>query len=112
MRNEIRRLQALKRKNYLPTLALTFLLYLAIFGLIYSFDPGSGWPIFVFFVLVFLASLFTFATLLSNTKRGLIIAISLTFFLFLRFFGVGNILNAILVFGIGLSFEIYFSKRR
>jgi hypothetical protein len=48
--------------------------------------------------------------LLANTRRGLISSGSLTLFLILRYFGIGNLINFLLIFGLAIATEVYFSK--
>jgi uncharacterized membrane protein YbhN (UPF0104 family) len=111
MRKDIRKEQIRKRKNFFPTLLLTILLWVLAGGMIYLVEPDSFGAIPIFFILVFLALLFTASTIFANTRRGLITALGLTIFLFLRYLGVGNIINFLLIAGLGLTIEIYFSRR-
>ncbi|WKZ25317.1 MAG: hypothetical protein QY322_02905 [bacterium] len=106
MKKEQRNKLILKRKNFLPTLVLIFVLLFSIAGLIYFTDP-SPFLIFLFFVLFFAFSFFVFALLLANTKRAILISTIFTIFLLLIFYGVGNILNLLLLIGIGVVVEIY-----
>jgi len=100
-----------KRKNFFPTLVFTVFLWVVIAGLIFFVDPSITGVVFFFFFLFFLATLFFFSLLLGNTRRGLILSTSLIIFIILRFFGVGNILNFLLISGAALTFELYFSKK-
>ncbi len=107
---EQRRAQILRRKNFLPTLVLTLLLWIATGFLIYAVDPFSFGAVPAFFCLVFLSLLFTFALLFSNSRRGFVAAGALSIFLFLRYLGIGNILNFLLLAGIAVAIELYFSR--
>ena len=80
-------------------------------GIIYFIEPETFGVIPLFFVLVFFALLFTNSLIFGNKRRGLIISISLTLFLLLRYFGVGNILNFLLLAGLALTVELYLAKR-
>ncbi len=111
MKRDLRKQQILKRKNFLPALVLTIILWLALSGVIYFLDPDVMGTIFIFFILTFAAILFTFSLILGDTKRGFITAISALLFLILRYFGVGNILNLILIAGLALVCELYFLKK-
>lgn len=113
MHKEQRRQLVLKRKNFLPTLLLIVSILFAIIGIVYFLPPNNGFVIFLFFLLIFLFFLFVSSLVLSNTKRGLIISTLITIFLILRLFGVGNILNALLLLSLGIIAEIYarFTKR-
>lgn len=104
---ERRKAQILKRKNFLPTLVLTLLLWIATGFLVYAIDPFSFAAVPAFFVLIFLALLFTFSLIFANTRRGLVVSISLILFLILRYLGIGNILNFLLIAGIATAIELY-----
>ncbi len=103
--------QKLKRKNFLPTLLITVLLWVILTGIIYFVDPGTILAIPLFFILLFLTILFTFSLLFGGQRRGLISAISLTFFLFLAYLGVGNILNFLLIAAIAICIELYLGAK-
>ena len=103
--------QKLKRKNFLPTLLVTILLWLATFGIVYFVDPGTFGAIPLFFIVVFLSFLFTFSLLFADSQRGMVATIASTLFLTLLYLGVGNILNLILIVAIAVSIEIYFSLK-
>ena len=107
-----KRLKEVKlRKNFLPTLLITILLWSFLAGLIYFVDPFALGAIPAFFVLAFAALLFTFSFLFADTKRGVIFALTTIIFLILRYFGVGNILNFLLIVGIVIALEIYLHKK-
>ena len=99
------------RKNFFPTLAVTILLWIFIFALVYFIEPDIPLIMPLFFILVFLAFLFTFSTALANSRRGLVLSAAVTIFLFLRYLGVGNVINLILIVGIVISLEVYYYKR-
>lgn len=100
------------RKNFLPTLAITLLVWVLVGGLIYFVDPESIGAVPIFFILIFIGLLLAFATLLTNSRQGLILAIATTIFLILRYFGVGNLLNLGLLIGVAITTELYFAKLR
>ena len=107
MKKDIRHKQILKRKNFFPTLLITIILWFLLLGLIYFVGPEDFFAVPTFFFVLFLALLFSFSIIFSNTRRGLIAALGLISFLILRFFGVGNIINFLLILGIGVSVELY-----
>ena len=111
MKKQLRHEQVLKRKNFLPTLIITVLLWLLLGGLVYFVDPGTFAAIPLFFVLFFATLLFTFAFLFASTRRGLIVSLSLSFFAILSYLGVGNILNLLLIIAIAICVELYFGQR-
>ena len=99
-----------KRKNFFPTLVAIFITWGLIAFIVYFIEPEAFGAVPLFFLTVFFALLLTFSTLFANSRRGVISATSLALFLILRFFGVGNILNFLLIFGIAASIEYYFTK--
>jgi len=111
MKKALRQKAARDRKNFFPTLAITILLWIIIFSLVYFVEPDKAFVVPLFFILIFLAFLFTFSTALASSRRGLILSSAVTIFLFLRYLGVGNIINLLLIAGIAISLEVYYSKR-
>lgn len=99
------------RKNFFPTVIVTLFFWLVTFIIIYFIEPNVFGIIPIFFVVLFLSLLFSFATIFANTRKGMLISLSLIVFLFLRYLGIGNILNAILIVGITITTEIYFNKK-
>lgn len=111
MRRKNRQQQILKRKNFLPTLLLMILLWLTLGALVYFIEPDTFGAVPLFFLITFMAVLFTFSLIFAASRRGLIGAIGITLFLVLAYLGVGNILNLILIVAIAVSIELYFSLR-
>jgi len=110
MKKDIRHKQILKRKNFFPTLLITITLWLLLAGLVYFTGPEDFFAVPAFFFVSFLVLLFSFSIIFSNTRRGLVAALGLILFLILRYFGVGNVLNLILIIAILICFELYFSR--
>lgn len=109
-KKSIRHSNTLRRKNFLPSLILTILLFLGLGALIYFIDPQVTGAIYVFFLVLFFSLLFFFSLVLASSRRGLIVSICLTIFLILRYFGIGNILNFIIILALGLVTELYFGR--
>jgi hypothetical protein len=110
-KNDIRKKQVLKRKNFLPTLLLTIIFWLLLGALIYFVDPQTFGVIPLFFVTFFTTVLFTFSLLFAGSRRGFIAALSLTLYLILMYLGVGNYLNFVLILAIGICVELYNQQR-
>jgi len=110
MRKKDRKEKIRRRKNFFPTLIIIFLSWAIIIGVVYFLNPGSTGAIPLFIIVIFIALLFTFSTLLANTRRGFIISLATVIFLILRYFGVGNIINFLLIIGLAATTELYFSK--
>jgi len=111
MKKELRQQQAIRRKNFLPTLIITLLLWFLVAGIVYFIDPHTFGVLPLFFVLIFIAFLFSFSIIFSHTRRGFLTALGLTLFLILRYFGVGNLLNLLLISGVIIAIEIYFTRK-
>jgi len=112
MQKEIRKQMILRRKNFLPTLFIIALLLCLIIGLIYFTPPANGFIITLFFFLIFVFLLFLVSLLLGNTKNGLIISTAIIIFLILRMFGVGNILNLLLLSSLAILAIKYASFKK
>ena len=98
-------------KKFFPTLLITIFLWGIIASVVYFIDPQVSGIIPLFFLLIFTTLLFTFSMIFANTRRGFLVALSSTFFLLLRYFGVGNILNLLLIVGVMITVELYSSRR-
>lgn len=103
--------QKLKRKNFLPTLVITIILWIIIGGIIYFIDPNTLLALPLFFIATFLTLLFTFSLLFGSQRRGMISALSITLYLFLSYLGVGNIINLLLIVAIAVCVELYLAQK-
>lgn len=103
----------LRRKNFLPSLIVITLLWSTLGFLVYFTDPQNQLFVVLFFIILFIALFLTSALVLGNSRRGLIVSIILTLFTLFRLFGIGNILNFLLLVGLGVIIESYakFTKR-
>ena len=99
------------RKNFFPTLLVIVVFWLTLGSIIYFVDPESFGAILLFFLILLFALLFTTSTLFANTKRGLIITLAIIFFLILKYLGVGNVVNFLLIFALAIVFEIFYLKK-
>ncbi len=99
------------RKSFLPTFIITVFLWLGVFGIVYFVDPHQSGAIPLFFVAVLFALFFALSIVFINSRRGFIVALALTVFVILRYFGLGNLLNFFLLAGIGIAAEIYLSSK-
>ncbi len=105
---ERRKREIQNRKNFLPTIVWTIVFWIFVAGVVLFLDPDIFGVAIIFFIVLFFALLFSFSIILANTRRGLIAACALTLFLILRYFGIGNLLNGLLLAGVTLASEIYF----
>ena len=97
-----------RRKNFLPSLILTIVLWVLLVGIIYFIDPSTPGIIPLFFILLFLCITFTASFLFINTRLGIITGIFSVMFVVLRYFGIGNALNAVLIIALAIVTEYYF----
>lgn len=100
------------KRNFLPTLLLTFVLWLLLVSFVYFVDPASFGAVPAFFVLSFLALLFTFSIILGDKRRGTVISVGISMFMVLRLVGLGNVLNLLLIAGIVTSIMVFIGNER
>ncbi len=112
MHKEIRKQMILKRRNFLPSLVVTLFLALTLTLIVYFTDPGSSIFVLLFFINLFAFLFFLFSLIVGNSRRGFIISLCVTIFTLFRMFGIGNILNLILIAGLGIIVEIYANFKR
>jgi len=113
MHKEIRKEMILRRKNFLPSLIAIIILFLGLVAIVYFTDPASQIVILLFFINLFLFLFILLSLIFANSRRGFIASTCITIFCLLKLFGIGNILNATLITGLGIIAEIYagFTKR-
>lgn len=99
-----------KRKNFLPSLIITTVLWIAFVFTILFVDPSQKGSLELFFGVLLFASIFTFSLLFANTRRGFLASIALIFFLFLRYLEVGSFLNLVLIIGVVILFEYTYTS--
>lgn len=104
---ERRKKEINKKRSFLPTLIITIILWISLALIIYFSNPENFGLVPLFLILLFLAILFTSSVIFANPRRGLMLAVGITFFAVLRFFGVGNIINLLLIVGILITVESY-----
>lgn len=105
-----RRKKIRRRKNFFPTLIIIIISWFLVAAIVYFINPTTLGIIPLFFSIFFIALLFTFSTLLANSEKGLVIASIVTLFLLLSYLGVGNIINFLLLVGLGITTNLYLSK--
>ena len=101
-----------KRKNYLPTLLATMFLLGIDVAIVYFTDPSNILNLTAFLLVTFAACTFIFSIVLLNTKRGILVSLGVIIFLMLRYLGVGNILNALLLAGVLIAINIFLNSKQ
>jgi hypothetical protein len=105
---QLKRFEELKhRKNFLPSLVITAGFWLLLGWFVYFIDPDTTFAIPIFFILLFISLLFTFAILFVNTRRGFLAGLAFSTFAVLRYFGVGSLLNFFLIVGVAIALDYY-----
>ena len=99
-----------RRKNFIPLVFLTIISWTATLYIVFFVDPVERGSLQLFFFSIFFSLLFTFFLIFTNKRRALVLAVSVIFFLILRYFGIGNIINIFLILGLVATAEMYFSK--
>ena len=101
-----------KQKSFLPALVITIFLWFALISIVLFTNPSQKGLLELFFAVLFTSFLFTFSLILGHTRRGLIAALTVSIFAVLRYFGIGNALNLLLIIGAATAFEFYFTKSK
>ena len=110
MRKEKRQREIKLRKNFFVTLLFIIMLWIFVVVTIFLIDPSDFGAVPLFLFLLFLAIFFTSSAMIIHTRRGFLTASAITIFLILRVLGVGNVLNLLLLAGLTITLELYFSK--
>lgn len=106
-----------RRKNLLPVILLAILSWLVVLFFVFFVDPviirdflivGSYLP---FFFFGFISCFLTASLICSNSRRGLIIAIGIIAFFYLRLLGLGHILNVSLLFAFLIAIDLAASSK-
>jgi len=98
------------RKNLFWFILLATALWLSLFGIVYLIEPSTIFIVPLFFIIMFVALLLSLSLLFSNTRRGILSSIGILAFLILRYLGVGNILNLVLISAIAIAMDLYISR--
>jgi hypothetical protein len=102
----------LRRKNFLPSLFVTVFFWVLLGVLVLYTNPEMAVNLFSFFLVLFFAFLFTFSLIFVNSRRGFLMALAITFYMLLRFLGLGGLINLLLLFGIVAAIEFYIKEGR
>lgn len=107
MKKDLRNKILTKRRNFLPSLIITIILWISVIAIVFTTDPKYSLNLFFFFILLGLSLLFTFAIIFSNKRLGIIFSLCITTFLILTHLNAGNVYTLIGVVVLGLGIEIY-----
>lgn len=105
--------ERLHKKRYGLLLALLVLSWIVLGWMVWRLDPDNIKNFIIpgiylpMLVTIFGALFLLFSVLLLSAKRALRWAGGFTFFVMLRFLGLGSTLNGVLIIGILFSVEIY-----
>lgn len=107
-----------KNNNFHPSILFALLFWLVFFYLIIFVDPlvVRDFPFqnmyFPFFFCLFMGAFLSLQLILSHARRGFITAFGLVLFLYLRLFGLGHVLNLILLSSFIITLELAISSHR
>ena len=99
------------RKNFFLIFILNLISVTSLIYIILFVEPESFMAIPMFFLLVFIFLYFTFLIVFTHPRKSLIFACSVTLFIFLRYIGVGNLLNFTIISGLTFIFITYISGK-
>lgn len=105
-----------KVKNYWLSALVTLVWWSALGGMILWVDPEvvADYPLpgsyGLFFFFLFLGVWFLVSLLLSNSRRGLLVAVWVILIAYLRIWGLASWINAGLLMGILVTIEVYKSS--
>lgn len=97
--------------------SLMFPLFIALVSwallglLVYFVNPDVLKPIWYapFWILLWISSTWSISLILGKVARGAFYGTAVVIFFALRFFGIGNMLNVLLLLGIAFIGDLYFS---
>ena len=102
-----------RNKRYGILVALLLINWLAILGMVFFVDPSNVSDIFFtnsylpMMILIFGGLFWVFTIVFLSAKRALRWTSGAILFIYLRIWGMGNLLNAGLIFGLLGSLELY-----
>jgi hypothetical protein len=104
----MKRRNTIRRSSLLPSALVIMFLWFCVGAVVATVDPLTKGALPLFFILIFLALLFSLSILLRSRRRGAITTIAIISFLLLRYMGVGTLLNLILIIATAIAFELFF----
>lgn len=92
-------------------LLIAFASWLLLGSLIYFVNPDVLKSIWYapFWILIWISSTWSISLILGKVARGALYGTAVVIFFALRFFGIGNMLNVLLLLGIAFIGDLYFS---
>jgi len=105
-----RQFKVRRRKATIPLFVATTLLWVTVTVYVVTVSPDRLGAIPFFFVLLFATLLTTSLFFVGHFRRSFLISCVIAVFAILIYFGIGTILNAVLLVTAAISFEIYFTK--
>lgn len=84
MHKELRKQIVLKRKNFLPSLIITILLFISLVSIVYFTNPKYSIFTVLFFINLFTFLFFVFSLIFISSKKGFIISLCVTILAILK----------------------------
>jgi len=106
-----------KKRQYLPLAILTVLMWVVLGAIVILVDPLilKDFPFtnsyLIFFIVWFLTWFFSISLILLSSKRGFLYSTMLTIVLMLRLIRLGHVANLVLLVGLTVAIDFYFSSR-
>lgn len=86
--------------------------YAALISIVITQPPTNGFIIMLFFVCLFMGTLFALRFVLNRRRSAILISSGLSLFLLLRLWELRHILYPLLIFAICLTIELYFRNNK
>lgn len=99
-----------RQKNFSLSLAIILILWILLGSYIYLIDPETKGALLIFFILLTSTLIFTLSFIFINTRRGILVTVTIIIFLLFRYFGLGNTLNAFLLGALAVIVDQYTKK--
>ena len=96
---------AARRKSYFLLMLLIIISWSWLIYIIIQLDPMKPFSILIFFTTGFLCIYFTWYLIFFNKKKSFLIATAITFFVYLRFIGLGNMKSALIIIAVTFAYD-------
>lgn len=103
-----------EKKNYLAGLVVTLMWWGVLAAMIFGVEPEKVANFLIpnsyigFFGIVFMTVFFTMSLVLGSSRRGLLVAVAVVVWGYLRLWRISNWLNTVLLAGLLVTVEVYF----
>jgi hypothetical protein len=99
-----------RRKNFLPTLIVNLVFWLAWLFVFLKLSPDFILAFILFYLFLFLAIFLSLAIIIGHSRRGFIATVGVIGALFLKQFQLASVTNLVLLASLLTVLELYISK--